>query len=213
MCPKYTAKAILALTLALTLSVKIAVGPTIAGIGATTRGEAPMAAFLERHGFNVGAPLPNIDPPMIPASKAGCTYRITQVDPGGVLRDVLAQLAGPSERLFFVFRGKVFVSQPTWATFLDYKWRRLLGYVGLPAAGEAGSRDHCVGRLHPPELALGRGGRISLRVDNPRRLSALVVPASTAVRRVSDGRPLRAAHLKHALTVPRAASPLVRSAP
>ena len=65
MSPKYTARAILAVTLALTLSVKIAVGPTVAGFGTTTRAEAPMTAFLERHGFNVGAPLPNIDPPMI----------------------------------------------------------------------------------------------------------------------------------------------------
>ena len=122
MSPKSITSAILALTLALTLSVKMSVGPTIAAIGAPTRGKAPIEAFLERHGFNVGAPLPNFDPPMIPASKAGCTYRITQVDPGGVLRDVLAMLAGPTERLFFVFRGQVLDSQPTWATFLDYKW-------------------------------------------------------------------------------------------
>ena len=189
MCPKYTAKAILALTLALTLSIKIAVGPTVAGISGTTRGEAPLAAFLERQGFNVGALLPNIDPPMIPASKAGCTYRIAQVDPGGVMRDVLAQLAGPSERLFFVFRGKVFVSQPTWATFLDYKWRRLLAYVGYqppqrPILGIIASED-CT----PKNLPWGEVAEISLRADGIKRCRKWI--ARPALRRLSSSSPTR----------------------
>src|SRR5262245_52014568 len=67
MQPQHISEAILALVLALTLSLKIAVGPTVASEEIVTGNEASVAAFLEQQGFTVGALLPDISPPMLPA--------------------------------------------------------------------------------------------------------------------------------------------------
>jgi hypothetical protein len=131
MRPQHISEAILALLLALTLSLKIAVGPTVASEEIATGHEASVATFLERQGFTVGALLPDISPPMLPARKSSCALRAVEVSPFGWQQAVLAELAQPGERLHFVFRGKVSTSQPTWATFFDYYRRRMLSNFGI----------------------------------------------------------------------------------
>ena len=119
------------LSLALTLAIKVAFAPSVAGIETPAEQAASIAGFLERQGFAVGAPLPNVDPPMLQAKRADCSLRIAEVSPLGWHRDVLAQLALPGEQGRFAFRGQLFTSQPVWRTYLDRNWRRVLEYAGL----------------------------------------------------------------------------------
>ncbi|MDW6021944.1 hypothetical protein SAZ10_09230 [Mesorhizobium sp. BAC0120] len=119
------------LALALTLAIKIAFAPQATPAAVPSQWEAPVVTFLQHQGFAVGAPLPDIDPAMLPAMKAGCSLKVTQVSPTGWHRDVLASLARPGEQVAFVFDDKVFSTQPVWKTFFDENRRRLLTYAGL----------------------------------------------------------------------------------
>src|SRR5262245_56601890 len=109
-------EAAITLALALTLAVKIGFLPSVAPAKAPAEEKAPVAGFLERQGFAVGEPLPNNDPAMLPATKAGCNLRVAEVSPIGWHRDVLARLARPGEQVAFVFDGSVFPVQPVWRT-------------------------------------------------------------------------------------------------
>jgi hypothetical protein len=145
MRPVLLTSTILALTLVLTLGAKIAFDPgRSTSDGALQQGQ--VIAFLERQGFLVGPPLPDVGPSMVPAQRPGCSLRVSEISPFGWHRDVLAQLTRPDERLFFVFRGKSASTQPVWQTFADYNWSRLQRYVGLqpperPVLGVIASAD------------------------------------------------------------------------
>jgi len=119
------------LALALTLAVKIAFFPSVAPAEAPAEGTAPVVAFLEQQGFAIGEPLPNTEPAMLPAAKAGCKLTVAEVSPFGWHRDVLTRLARPDEQVAFVFNGTVYSAQPVWKTFFAQNWRRLLTYAGL----------------------------------------------------------------------------------
>jgi hypothetical protein len=129
----HPAEAGIALALALTLAVKIALLPSVAPAETPAEEKGPVVAFLEHQGFAVGGPLPNNDPVMLSATKAGCSLRFAEVSPIGWHRDVLARLAAPGEQVAFVYGGNVFATQPVWKTFFDHSWRRLLAYAGLHA--------------------------------------------------------------------------------
>jgi hypothetical protein len=119
------------LALALTLGIKVACHAYAADTETQAAGLTPVAEVLERKGFMVDPPPPNVDPEMLAARKVDCSLRIAEVSPLGWHRDVLARLVGPHEQLRFAFRGELFANQPVWRTFIDYNWRRLLGYAGL----------------------------------------------------------------------------------
>src|SRR5262245_4196601 len=103
MRPPQLIEAGIVLSLAVTLAAKIASVPSMPGAETQPARATPVAMFLERQGFTVAAPPPNVDPEMLPANKADCSLRIGEVSPLGWHRDVLAQLAGPHEQVRFAF--------------------------------------------------------------------------------------------------------------
>jgi len=46
-------------------------------------------------------------------------------------RDLLRQHTTPNDRVFVVFRGKVYDEQPTWLTVPDYLWSRVQRELGI----------------------------------------------------------------------------------
>jgi hypothetical protein len=120
----------IAVVLVATLAIKVATGPSVAAIPEPDR-EAPIGAFLARHGFALQAERTETEPPMLVADSGACEIRVTEVSPFGWHRHVLAQLARPGETTAFVFKGNVYAGQPLWRTALDHNWRRLVSYSGL----------------------------------------------------------------------------------
>lgn len=144
----------LALALFLTLGVKMAFNPPIASV----EKPLPLAGFLEQQGFAVGALQNNTEPAMLPATRADCSLRITEISPFGWHRHVLKQLAGPNEAALFVYRGDLSDSQPLWRTVFDHNWHRLKAYLGVnsprrPVLGILAARACSLGALPWGELA------------------------------------------------------------
>lgn len=144
----------LALALFLTLGIKMAFNPPLAGVEKSL----PLAGFLEQQGFAVGLPENKTEPAMLPATRADCSLRIAEISPFGWHRHVLEQLAGSNEAALFVYRGHISDSQPLWRTVFDHNWHRLKAYLGVnsprrPVLGILASRACSLGALPWSELA------------------------------------------------------------
>jgi hypothetical protein len=108
-----------------------------------------IAAFLGRHGFQVGEAQPDF--PFVPAAVAGCHLLIASAAPEGWHRDITRRLASPQDQAFFVFDGVVYQDQPAWRPWLYSYWRELnLGFgralparpvVGIVASPACALRD------------------------------------------------------------------------
>src|SRR5262245_11378173 len=69
--------------------------------------------------------------PTIYATAPECRMLIAQSPVLGWDRDILNRYATPTDRIFVVFRGKMYADQPTWLTVSDYLWSRLRRQLGL----------------------------------------------------------------------------------
>jgi hypothetical protein len=93
-----------------------------------------IADFLVRHNFVVAASeRMHEGRPTIRASAGECRLLIARSPALAWDRDVIRRQATASDRVFIVFRGRVYAEQPTWLTVTDKLWsrvRRELGFGG-----------------------------------------------------------------------------------
>jgi len=91
-----------------------------------------LVKFFERNHFNVVVTERVVNyMPIIQASAASCRLQVARLTPDGSNRDLIGKLAMDTDRLFIVFRGRVYTQQPTLWTVLNYLWSRFLRELGL----------------------------------------------------------------------------------
>ena len=128
----------IALLLPLTLAWKLSVRPGDPAELAQKDKAAQLriAEFLTRQHFSVTvADGMQEGQPSIRASAGACRLLIAKPPPTGWDRDVLRRHATDDDRIFVVFRGRVYDQQPTFLTMPDYLWARVRRELGL--GGEA----------------------------------------------------------------------------
>lgn len=88
--------------------------------------------FLVNHRFDVAVLEESMDTmPVIRATTGTCRMLVMKISPDGWQRDLIRDHAQPTDRVFFVFRGKVYTDQPTWLTAAAGLWSRLLRELRL----------------------------------------------------------------------------------
>ena len=116
-------KGLFAVLLILTLSLKL---PAHIHIAAELNNKSwigsEIAAFLERHGFQVSEGSEKSYLSVMAAMQGDCRLLVAVVSPEGWHRDLIGQLASPNDQLFFVFRGTTYPDQPRWLTQADHYW-------------------------------------------------------------------------------------------
>jgi hypothetical protein len=121
------------LLLPVTLGLKLIVRPG-ADLGELNDRQVQrrVAEFLSRQHFSVvSADKVEEGRPLVQASIGACRMIVAKSPAIGSDRDVLRRLATATERVFAVYRGKVYADQPTWLTVSDYLWARLQRELGL----------------------------------------------------------------------------------
>jgi hypothetical protein len=122
------------LLLPLTLGWKLAVRP--GGSGELTEQDAPVkvAKFLARQHFTVSASEQwDEGRPSISATAGMCRMLIARSPAIGSDRDLIRRNATAADRVFVVFRGRIYAEQPTWLTVSDFLWSRLQRELGFKA--------------------------------------------------------------------------------
>jgi hypothetical protein len=88
--------------------------------------------FLQRNRFEVTASERMVNyMPIIEANTASCQLTIARLFPNGSNRDLIQHLAENTDRLFIVFRGRVYAEQPIFLTVVNYFWSRFLRELGV----------------------------------------------------------------------------------
>ena len=91
-----------------------------------------LVEFFERNHFNVVVTEQMVNyMPIIQANTASCHLQVAKLTPDGSNRDLIRHLATGTDRLFIVFRGRVYTRQPILWTVLNYLWSRFLRELGL----------------------------------------------------------------------------------
>jgi hypothetical protein len=119
------------LLLPLTIGWKLIVTPEGA-LDLRDRGEIQekLVEFLNRHQFDVDIEK-LLDAPVIRASTETCQMLIMNVSLDGWQRDLIRGRARTTDRVLFIFRGKVYADQPAWLTAAVGFWSRQLQRLGL----------------------------------------------------------------------------------
>jgi hypothetical protein len=113
--------------LLLSIAWKIAIPPDNPG-----ELENDLIEFLERNHFNVIVTERIVNyMPIVEANTASCHLQIAKITPDGSNRDLIRQLVAGTDRLFVVFRGRVYTQQPILWTVLNYLWSRFLRELGF----------------------------------------------------------------------------------
>jgi hypothetical protein len=123
------------LLLPITLGFKLAVhaGAELGGVN-DKQVQLKVADFLSRQHFNVVSFEDFVEGrPMIRATAGVCRMLVAKSPAIGWDRDVLRQLVTPGDRMFVVYRGKVYADQPTWLTVSEFLWARLRREIGFNA--------------------------------------------------------------------------------
>jgi hypothetical protein len=120
--------------------------------------QGKLVEFLIRHQFNIDIEK-LLDAPIIRASTGACRMLIMEVSPDGWQRDLIRSRAEATDRVLFIFRGKVYADQPVWLTATVGFWSRQLQRLGLlrnvpPVIAVIAPRLCNVKRLPWDELAL-----------------------------------------------------------
>jgi hypothetical protein len=91
-----------------------------------------LVEFFERNHFNVVLPEQlGTDVPIIQANTSSCRLQIAKLAPNGSDQGLIRDLFMSTDRLFFVFRGRVYTQQPIFWTQVDYLWSKPLRELGL----------------------------------------------------------------------------------
>ena len=128
----------IALLLPLTLGWKLTVRPADPSELARDEKAAQLrvAEFLIRQRFLVNiAPRMEEGQPSIHASAGACRLLIVKSPAIGWDRDLISRMATEGDRVFAVFRGRVYPRQPTWLTVTDYLLARFWRELGFEAHG------------------------------------------------------------------------------
>jgi hypothetical protein len=122
----------LLLSLPITLGLKLAMRPSAeAGEFNDKQIQLRVAEFLFRQHFTVvNSEKIEEGRPIIQATAGACHMVVAKSPAIGSDRDVIRRLATATDRVFAVYRGKVYVDQPTWLTVSDYLWTRLRRELG-----------------------------------------------------------------------------------
>ena len=91
-----------------------------------------LVEFFERNHFNVVVTeQQGTNVPIIQANTASCRLQIAKLAPDGSDQTVVRDLFIGTDRLFFVFRGRVYAQQPIFWTQIDYLWSERLRELGF----------------------------------------------------------------------------------
>jgi hypothetical protein len=91
-----------------------------------------LVEFFERNHFNVVVTAQlGTDVPIIQANTNSCRLQIAKLAPDGSDQGLIRDLFVSTDRLFFVFRGRVYTQQPIFWTQVDYLWSERLRELGL----------------------------------------------------------------------------------
>jgi hypothetical protein len=92
-----------------------------------------LVEFFQRNHFDVAVTESVLnDMPIMTANTAACHLQIARVPPDGSYRDLIRSLGtGTTDRIFIVFRGRVYTQQPISWTVLAYLWSRFLRELGF----------------------------------------------------------------------------------
>jgi predicted small integral membrane protein len=123
---------VLLLLLPVTLGWKLAVRPGDTRELMEKQAQLKVAEFLVRQRFTV-AVADKIEEGRlaIRATFGTCRMLISKSPAMGWDRDMLRHQTTPGDRVFVVFRGKVYAEQPTWLTVSDSLWSRFRRELGL----------------------------------------------------------------------------------
>jgi hypothetical protein len=96
--------------------------------------EKSLVRFFKGHHFNVVVSEQIVNhTPIIQVDAISCHLQIASLTPDGSNLDLIQALVGDGDRLFVVFRGRVYTQQPILWTVLSYlgsRSLRELGFIG-----------------------------------------------------------------------------------
>jgi hypothetical protein len=79
--------------------------------------------FLERNHFDVVVTKQMINyVPIIQASSVSCRLKVARIAPDGVDQDLVRHLTMDTDRLFIIFRGRLYSQQPIFRIRISYLW-------------------------------------------------------------------------------------------
>jgi predicted small integral membrane protein len=115
------------LLLPLTLGWKLAVG-----LDDSNELKDRIVQFLVQHQFEVAVTEEIVEGMQtVRATRQSCGMLISKTSPYGWRRHMISELATRTDRIFIVFRGRVYTEQPTWLTLVTHLWSRFLRELGL----------------------------------------------------------------------------------
>jgi hypothetical protein len=121
------------LALPLTLGLKLIVRPDTSAPSETDILKT-VAKFLVRQHFIVTLPdQPDGAKPTVLATAGTCRMLVANSNSIAWERDVIRRSATVADRVFVVFRGRIYEDQPTWLTVTHFLWSRLQRELGLRA--------------------------------------------------------------------------------
>jgi hypothetical protein len=123
------------LMLPITLSLKLAARPRVDLHELNDKQvQLRVAEFLFRQHFTVISSEAIAEGrPIIQATAGACRMVVAKSPAIGSDHDVIRHLATSEDRIFVVYRGKVYADQPTWLTVFDFLWDRFRRELGLSA--------------------------------------------------------------------------------
>jgi len=115
----------IALLLPLTLAWKLTVG-----LDDSSELKGRIVDFLVQHQFDVVVTEEVVEGmPTIRATSEACRMLISKTSPSGWRRHMISELATATDRIFIVFRGRVYTEQPAWLLVV-HLWSSFLRKLG-----------------------------------------------------------------------------------
>jgi len=123
----------LILALPLTLGLKLMVRPD-QRVASATDVQQKVAQFFLRQRFTVALPDRTGEGQyMLRASAGPCRILVANSDPIAWDSDAIRRSATAADRVFVVFRGRIYKDPPTWLTVSYFLWSRVERELGLRA--------------------------------------------------------------------------------
>jgi hypothetical protein len=124
----------LILALPLTLGLKLVARPDRRSAASAPNVQQTVAEFFLRQRFTVALPDRTGEGQyMLRASAGPCRILVANSDPIAWDSDAIRRNAMAADRVFVVFRGRIYKDPPTWLTVPYFLWSRLERELGLGA--------------------------------------------------------------------------------
>jgi len=124
----------LILALPLTLGLKLVARPDRRSAASAPNVQQTVAEFFLRQRFTVALPDRTGEGQyMLRASAGPCRILVANSDPIAWDSDAIRRNAMAADRVFVVFRGRIYKDPPTWLTVPYFLWSRLERELGLRA--------------------------------------------------------------------------------